>query len=150
MRIYGLDKTTYRDRMDSDNVKVCHQNTAYSFLSIVSSCTEPDTFPLAQDVPDDMGQGTAITEETDRIYEKINEELAVFDIGSLGLVQIEANEGLPEATLWNPYGGQGADGGWRKFVCVEPAIITRPARVAPGETWVGAQRLGVQYVHASD
>eukprot|EP00188_Purpureofilum_apyrenoidigerum_P003493 Plantae.Rhodophyta-Purpureofilum_apyrenoidigerum.ctg3684.p1 GENE.Plantae.Rhodophyta-Purpureofilum_apyrenoidigerum.ctg3684~~Plantae.Rhodophyta-Purpureofilum_apyrenoidigerum.ctg3684.p1 ORF type:complete len:367 (-),score=70.12 Plantae.Rhodophyta-Purpureofilum_apyrenoidigerum.ctg3684:1587-2666(-) len=116
VRVFGLDKTTYKDRLDSDKVK---------------------------DSPDDLGQGVSITEETDRIYTDVTQDIAVFDMTSLRLMKIRKTETLCDSTLWNPYGAKGADPGYKEFVCVEPAVISKPAVVAPGEEWVGAQLLNV-------
>lgn len=93
---------------------------------------------------EDSGVGVIVTEEIDRIYVKAPEELAVFDFSNLKVVKVKKTPTLPDATLWNPYGAEGADPGWKKFVCVEPACITNPAVVQPGESWVGAQLLGIE------
>jgi glucose-6-phosphate 1-epimerase len=48
--------------------------------------------------------------------------------------------------VWNPGAAVGdglADvepGGWRRFLCVEAAAVTRPVAVAPGARWTGRQR----------
>lgn len=91
-----------------------------------------------------MGQGTGIEAETDRIYRDVTQDVAVFDMTTLRLYKIRRTETFSDATLWNPYGGEGADPGWKSFVCVEPAVIDKPAVVAPGEEWVGAQLLNVE------
>lgn len=92
----------------------------------------------------DSGAGLLITEETDRIYRETPEELAMFDFGSMKVLKLKKTPTLSDATLWNPFGADGADPGWNNFVCIEPACITNPATVQPGETWVGAQLLGVE------
>lgn len=53
--------------------------------------------------------------------------------------------GFDDAVVWNPGPGHGladlpADA-WRQFVCLELGQILRPARVEPGETWCGLQRV---------
>ncbi|CAN8073997.1 unnamed protein product [Agarophyton chilense] len=93
---------------------------------------------------EDSGAGTMISEETDRIYLNAPEELAMFDFASLKVLKIKKTPTLPDTTLWNPFGAEGADPGWRNFICIEPACVTNPATVEPGETWVGAQLLGVE------
>lgn len=116
-RVFGYEGVGYRNRMDGDKE------------------TAPD---------EDSGAGFLLTEETDRIYTNAPEELAMFDFASLKVLKIKKTPSLSDATLWNPFGGKGADPGWRQFVCIEPACITNPATVQPGETWVGAQLLGVE------
>lgn len=93
---------------------------------------------------EDTGAGILLQQETDRIYLDVPEELAIFDFASLKVLKIKKTPTLANATLWNPYGAEGADPGWKNFVCIEPACITNPASVQPGETWVGAQLLGVE------
>lgn len=93
---------------------------------------------------EDTGAGFLISQETDRIYLNVPEELAMFDFASLKVLKIKKTPTLGEATLWNPFGSEGADPGWENFVCIEPACITNPAKLQPGETWVGAQLLGVE------
>lgn len=93
---------------------------------------------------EDSGSGKLIMEETDNIYLNTPNELAMFDFGLMKVLKVKKTATLPDATLWNPFGAEGADPGWEHFVCVEPACVTKPASVAPGETWVGAQLLGVE------
>lgn len=92
----------------------------------------------------DEGSGMLIEQETDRIYKNAPDELAMFDFGNMKVLKIKTTPTFGDTTLWNPYGAEGADGGWDNFICIEPACITNPAVVAPGETWVGAQLLGVE------
>lgn len=93
---------------------------------------------------EDTGAGLLVEEETDRIYKDTPEEVAMFDFASLKVIKIKKTPSLSDATLWNPFGAEGADPGWKNFLCIEPACITKPAVVQPGETWVGAQLLGVE------
>lgn len=93
---------------------------------------------------EDTGAGVMLTEETDRIYMNAPEELAIFDFATLKVLKIKKTQTLQDATLWNPFGAEGADPGWNNFICIEPACITKPATLQPGETWVGAQLLGVE------
>lgn len=116
-RIFGYENVRYRNRLDGDK----------------EMSPEEDT-----------GAGLLLTEETDRIYLDAPEELAMFDFASLKVLKIKKTATLQDATLWNPYGAEGADPGWRNFVCIEPACIANPASLQPGESWVGAQLLGVE------
>lgn len=116
-RIFGYEGLTWRNRLDGD-----------------------------KEMPEqeDTGAGVVLSEETDRIYLNAPEELAMFDFASLKVLKIKKTPTLSDATLWNPFGAEGADPGWANFVCIEPACISKPASVAPGETWIGAQLLGVE------
>ena len=58
-----------------------------------------------------------------------------------------AAEGFRDAVVWNPgatlaasIGDLGA-GEHLRFVCVEAATVMEPVTLAPGEQWVGVQRL---------
>jgi glucose-6-phosphate 1-epimerase len=116
-RIFGYEGVKYLDRLDGD--KLC----------------PPE---------EDTGAGLMLERETDRIYIDAPEELAMFDFASLKVFKLKKTPTLADATLWNPYGAEGADPGWKKFICVEPAAISTPAVVAPGEVWCGSQLLGVE------
>lgn len=93
---------------------------------------------------EDTGSGFLITEETDRIFGGTPDELAIFDFTSLKVLKVKKTPTLPDATLWNPFGAEGADPGWNGFICIEPANINTPTVLKPGETWMGAQLLGVE------
>ena len=116
-RIFGYEEKKHRDRLNGDKEM--------------------------PEQPDD-GAGVLLEQETDRIYMDVPEELAMFDYSSLKVLKIKKTPTLQDATLWNPFGAEGADPGWKNFVCIEPACITKPATLQPNETWVGAQLLGVE------
>lgn len=116
-RVFGYEDTMYLDRLLND--KECAGET-------------------------DEGSGLLVENELDRIYKNTPDELAMFDFGSMKVLKIKKTDTLKDATLWNPYGAEGADPGWENFICMEPACITNPAVVKPGDTWVGAQLLGVE------
>lgn len=116
-RVFGFEKSPFLDRLKGD---------------------------AESPAEDDSGAGFLITEETDRIYRETPEELAMFDFGSMKVLKLKKTPTLSDSTLWNPYGADGADPGWSSFVCIEPACITNPATVEPGQTWVGAQLVGVE------
>lgn len=116
-RIFGFENVPFRNRLDGDK---------------------------ENDGEEDQGAGSQIEQETDRIYPNAPEELAMFDFELLKVLKIKKTPTLPDATLWNPYGAEGADPGWNGFICIEPACIVDPPTVQPGETWMGAQLLGVE------
>lgn len=57
--------------------------------------------------------------------------------------------GFDQWMVWNPgRGGAQAlkdlpDEDWRQFLCVEPVIVSRPVRLAPGEKFTGCLRVGL-------
>jgi len=118
IRVFGLEKTQYRDRMMGDSVH-----------------TEID----------DGGVGLQVTKATDKLYMNTNlPEVALFDFTSFRLIQIRKTANLPDCVLWNPYGSEGCDPGWKNFVCVEPAAVSTPATVAPGASQTFAQLLSAE------
>ncbi len=82
--------------------------------------------------------------EVDLVFHAVDGELAISD-GRKRIV-IE-REGFPDVVVWNPGEEKAAaladlePGGWRRMLCVEPACIAHPVRLAPGERWKGVQRL---------
>ena len=82
--------------------------------------------------------------EVDRVFHAVDGELALSDGGRRLVIE---REGFPDVVVWNPGAEKAASladlepGGWRRMLCVEPACIERPVRLAPGERWTGVQRL---------
>lgn len=116
-RLFGFEELRFNNRLDGDR-----------------------EMPASQQVE----AGILLSEETDRVYLSAPEELAMFDFATLRVLKIKKTPTLPNATVWNPYGSDGCDPGWRDFICIEPAVVTPGASVQPGETWMGAQLLGVE------
>lgn len=65
-----------------------------------------------------------------------------------GGIQIET-ESLKDVVVWNPQETAGKaigdmeDGGWEKYVCVEPGHVQGYLTLPAGETWVGRQILKI-------
>jgi glucose-6-phosphate 1-epimerase len=81
----------------------------------------------------------AITDKFDRVYEAAEPRLGLVDGG---VVLTLRQQGFPDAVVWNP-GAQDAaaladmaDEEYRRFVCIEPALLNGPA-LQPGERWRG-------------
>jgi glucose-6-phosphate 1-epimerase len=89
-----------------------------------------------------------IKDEIDRIY---------FDVPAQPALELQEpvrrtrifSEGFCDAVVWNPgpekvaqFADLDADG-WRRFICVESAVIGKPVTLAPGQSWRGAQVLVV-------
>jgi glucose-6-phosphate 1-epimerase len=87
-----------------------------------------------------------IPEEIDRVYMSAPAELRVRDEAGGRTLAVRA-EGFADAVVWNPgaaLAGSFPDmeaGEAREMLCVEAAQATDPIRLAPGETWHGAQLL---------
>jgi len=82
--------------------------------------------------------------ELDRIYAASPRSLRLRDGEST--LHIEA-EGFRDTVVWNPgatlaasMGDLGA-GEHLRFVCVEAGTVVEPVTLAPGERWLGVQRL---------
>lgn len=81
----------------------------------------------------------AITGKFDQVYEGVTPPLALVDGG---LVLTVRQEGFTDSVVWNPGVEDAAalsdmaDEEYRRFVCVEPALLNGPA-LQPGESWVG-------------
>ncbi len=85
----------------------------------------------------------------DRIVYGVGESaITVYDHGEGVTRAIRAeHSGFADAVIWNPGAEHGladlpADS-WREFLCVEAAQIEQPLRLAPGEEWLGRQRLSL-------
>jgi glucose-6-phosphate 1-epimerase len=82
--------------------------------------------------------------ELDRIYYAVQRPLRVCTPERVTRVE---TSGFPDAVLWNPGPSKSAaladmePGGYRRFVCVEAAIVGQPVSVAPGGFWGGTQTL---------
>jgi glucose-6-phosphate 1-epimerase len=81
----------------------------------------------------------AITGKFDRVYEDVAPRLALVDGG---VVLTLRQEGFTDAVVWNPGAEDAAaladmaDEEYRRFVCIEPALLDGPA-LQPGEGWRG-------------
>ena len=85
----------------------------------------------------------------DRVVYGVGESaITVYDHGEGVTRAIRAeHSGFADAVIWNPGSEHGladlpADS-WREFLCVEAAQIEQPPRLAPGEEWLGRQRLSL-------
>lgn len=89
-------------------------------------------------------QALTIDGELDRIYLQTPDTLTLHDAKRSLLVQ---SRGFADAVIWNPGAEKAAaladleEEGWRRFVCIESAVIARPVVLQPGATWTAAQRL---------
>ena len=81
----------------------------------------------------------AIADKFDEIYEGVAPRLALVDGG---VVLTLRQEGFTDAVVWNPGAldaaalADMADAEYRRFVCIEPALLAGPT-LQPGEGWRG-------------
>ena len=86
--------------------------------------------------------------EIDRVYVRAPSALRVDDEGG-GRTILVHGEGFADAVIWNPGAANAAAfpdmeaGEEREMLCVEAAQAAEPVRLAPGETWRGAQVLEI-------
>lgn len=85
-----------------------------------------------------------ILDEVDRIYFDAPDSLQVREPRALTEVR---QSGFCDTVVWNP-GPQRAAAlsdlepdGWKRFLCVEAAVVGRPVQLAPGARWSGSQTL---------
>jgi glucose-6-phosphate 1-epimerase len=93
----------------------------------------------------------AITDKLDQVFERIAGAIT-FDTGADKVILEQT--GFPDAVVWNPGAADAAalsdmeDEEYRRFVCIEPALLgdaaARPQQLEPGGTWRGTYRAIVQ------
>ncbi|KAG9314369.1 galactose mutarotase-like domain-containing protein [Chiua virens] len=90
--------------------------------------------------------GVDVRRFTDSVYENAAQKYEVTWPG--GGVEIKV-EGLKDVVVWNPQEVAGRkmsdmeEGGWERYVCVEPGHVRGFAKVEPGRTWIGQQVISV-------
>jgi len=84
--------------------------------------------------------------EIDRIYLDAPASVLIIEDGQSITVN---SEGFHDVVVWNPGAQKCATltdmepGGYRKFICIEAAVIANPVHLLPGNTWCGAQILKI-------
>ncbi len=92
----------------------------------------------------DEADAVRVIEEIDRIYYGVPAPLVLSE--AQRRLRIEAAN-FPEVVVWNPWQEKAAamadlpPGAFRRFLCVEAALIEKPVLLAPGEHWWGRQTL---------
>ncbi|KAG1750000.1 galactose mutarotase-like domain-containing protein [Suillus paluster] len=90
--------------------------------------------------------GVDVRQFTDSVYEDAGGKYEVTWPG--GGVEITVRE-LKDVVVWNPQQAAGSkmgdmeDGGWERYVCVEPGYVRGFAKIEPGKTWIGQQTISV-------
>jgi glucose-6-phosphate 1-epimerase len=96
----------------------------------------------------DDAPAVRVAGEVDRVYMDAPPSLLVRDDAG-GLSTRVSTEGFPDVVVWNPWAERARalddmePDGWLRMLCVEAAVVARPVRLAPGEAWLGRQRLAV-------
>ena len=89
--------------------------------------------------------------EVDRIYYAAPGPLRVRTPEHV--TQVKSDD-FPDVVLWNPGPVKSANlpdmeaGGYRRFVCVEAAVVEQPPRLKPGDSWQGTQTLIAEGINA--
>lgn len=92
----------------------------------------------------DGADAVRVDDEIDRIYFGVDRPLTLSD--PQRRLRIEAAN-FPEVVVWNPWQEKAAaiadlsPGDFRRFLCVEAALIEKPVQLGPGEQWWGRQTL---------
>ncbi|BGP36731.1 hypothetical protein JCM10449v2_000633 [Rhodotorula kratochvilovae] len=80
--------------------------------------------------------------DVDRVYFRAPDRLELAFPTEGDVVKVHKT-GLPDAVLWNPGPEKGAkigdmeDGGWERYVCLEPGLVEPFQFLDPGKTWEG-------------
>lgn len=88
--------------------------------------------------------------EVDRVYGPAPGLLKVADSAGKRVIDINKDDGFPDAVVWNPWVDKAAaladlpDAAFNEFVCVEVGAIRKPVIVQPGAEWSGAQTICVK------
>ncbi len=95
---------------------------------------------------DERPEALRIEDEIDRIYFNVPTEPAIALREPSRRTRI-SGEGFCDVVVWNPGADKAAQfadldpEGWRRFVCVESAVIGKTVKLAPKQRWSGAQIL---------
>jgi len=85
--------------------------------------------------------------ETQLYYADAGDAVTLSEEGKPRLRLTKSN--MPDWVLWNTGAENGSgikdlkEGEYKEYVCVEPAFASRPIRVAPGASWIGAHEARV-------
>lgn len=133
-------------RGPSDDVLIFPLQNVQYYDKTVSSEVEKNT-PKTE-----TRNGVDVRSYTDAVYEDAPQKYEV-KWPKTGLeLRVSA---LKDLVVWNPQKEVGSkiadmeDGGWERYVCVEPGFVRGFATANPGSTWIGQQVLTVIDVSSS-
>ncbi|KAF9076292.1 galactose mutarotase-like domain-containing protein [Rhodocollybia butyracea] len=90
--------------------------------------------------------GVDVRTFTDSVYEDAPQKYEVSWPG--GGIAVRSTH-LKNVVVWNPQKEAGSkiadmeDGGWERYVCLEPGYVLGFEKIEPGKTWIGQQVLSV-------
>ncbi|KAI0669902.1 galactose mutarotase-like protein [Trametes maxima] len=88
--------------------------------------------------------GVDVRKFTDSVYENAPGNYSI--IWPSGAIEVRT-QNLKDVVVWNPQQEAGSkigdmeQGGWEKYVCVEPGYVRGFVKLEPGQTWLGQQVL---------
>eukprot|EP00386_Alphamonas_edax_P006201 GDKI01020168.1.p1 GENE.GDKI01020168.1~~GDKI01020168.1.p1 ORF type:complete len:296 (+),score=77.44 GDKI01020168.1:110-997(+) len=106
--------------------------------------------PVGQQECVELHQDITICSEVDRIYKNVPANVQIIDKSKGRKFTISRSREFPDCVLWNPWVEKAislpdfADDEYHNMVCLEPAVIATPAKVAPGEMWCGVQKIACE------
>ncbi|KAL6304278.1 galactose mutarotase-like protein [Sparassis latifolia] len=83
---------------------------------------------------------------TDSVYENARGKYEI--AWPSGTLEVRAHN-FKDVVVWNPQKEAGSkigdmeDGGWERYICVEPGYVRGFVKLEPGQTWIGQQALTV-------
>ncbi|KAJ4486144.1 galactose mutarotase-like domain-containing protein [Lentinula aciculospora] len=104
------------------------------------------TNPVFQGPKIEARAGVDVRTYTDSVYEDAPQNYEVTWPGG-GIALRSVN--LKDVVVWNPRAEAGSkigdmeDGGWERYVCLEPGFVRGFEKIEPGRTWIGQQVLSV-------
>lgn len=94
-----------------------------------------------------------IDQEVDRVYVNYfsspDRKVTLLDDGNHTAIEIRVTEGFREVVMWNAWIEKAKtltdmpDDDYKRYVCVEPAVIEHAVVIEPGQRWTGGQLLTV-------
>ncbi len=92
----------------------------------------------------DKFDAVVVEEEVDRLYCGAPDSIVLTEPGhALGL----QSDGFPDLVVWNPWEqkcrdlSDMPDAGFRRMICIEPALVENPLELSPGSEWHGRHTL---------
>ncbi|KDQ63749.1 hypothetical protein JAAARDRAFT_29781 [Jaapia argillacea MUCL 33604] len=101
---------------------------------------------LRNQAKEETRSGVDVRKFTDSVYEDAPGKYEL--VWPNGSIEVRAHN-LKDVVVWNPQKDAGSrladmeDGGWERFICVEPGYVRGFVKVEPGHTWIGQQVLTV-------
>lgn len=92
------------------------------------------------------GGALTITGEVDRVYAKVPGQEVHVDDGQGGGYKVRFR-GFEDCVIWNPAAETGSkigdmeDGGWNRYVCVEPGFVSEFKSLEPGQKFLGQETI---------